>query len=180
MKTQPEIIAKNNIQIEDMWNGQSFNDENDYEFGQNNKSVYDYSNYNEDSKYTPERNGKIKKPQFLSQQQKRGNFGSYGNNAISESKLPPSLRWALESDSYDAANDIPVYERNPKVNTHLKPIKNGINRAYDESNSYNNTPVDIKASAGNLYGTQENGINRIPSIKKLSSQKTRRLQPLRK
>lgn len=156
----------------------SYGNDNFNEFGNAGSNLHDYEeNFKEDFKFTPER---VQKPHFLSQGPRRNDYGGgYAKqNAISEAKLPPSLRWAMEEDSYDA-NDSPVYERNPKVNMHLKPIKNPL----VPINVYKNgASVDMKASVGTIYSGQEKNeaIGRIPSIKKLSSQKTRRLQPLRK
>lgn len=121
---------------------------------------------------------KIRKPHFLSQQPQRSDYNGYGNGISSESKLPPSLRWALEEDN-DSIHDSPqMYHRNSKANAHLAPLGNN---APAIKNPLYKHGSNITASANTIYGGNEVGsIERIPSIKKLSSQKTRRLQPLRK
>ena len=158
--------------VDDVLNGPTQNDENNYDFGHEG-SLHDYKErYNEDFKFTPDRAEPKRKPHFISQQPARNDYGDYGKNAASESKLPSSLRWALEDEN----NEDPVYERNPKVNTHLKPLRNPLgSQNYGDGGG-------VTSTAGTIYGngTAHDSIGRIPSIKKLSSQKTRRLQPLRK
>lgn len=106
-------------------------------------------------------------------------YNGYSNNTASESKLPPSLRWALEDDQNDAFDTPLMYQRNSKVNAHLAPLGNALSSI--KNPLYKNGSSNITASANTIYGGVETAsIERIPSIKKLSSQKTRRLQPLRK
>lgn len=153
-----------------------FNDENFNEFGAPSAGLHDYKeSYNEDFKFTPERKQNNRKPGFMNQAPKN-DYGGLAKSSVSDAKLPPSLRWALEEDSYDASDSPLMYERNPKVNTHLKPIKNPIS---NHQNSVYSNGLDIGGTASTMYGAHD-AIKKIPSIKKLSSQKTRRLQPLRK
>jgi hypothetical protein len=156
--------------------------EEEDQFRQNN-GLHDYKGrFDDDSNEfgTPNPGGATKKPHFLSQQPKRDMYNAYDNSISSESKLPPSLRWALAEEDQEDDEDAPwMYQRNQKVNAHLAPL-GGMNPSIKKK-LYQNGAPNITASANTIYGgQQQNPIDRIPSIKKLSSQKTRRLQPLRK
>jgi hypothetical protein len=120
---------------------------------------------------------KRRKQQFLSQKPQKYDYNKYSNGSSSESKLPPALRWALEDDPLDEA---PLnYQRNTKIGAHLAPLGGKI--AANLNGLYNNGPSIIKKSSNTMYGgNEDHAIDSIYSVKKLSSQKARRLQPLRK
>lgn len=155
--------------------------EDDDPFRQNN-GLHDYKGRFEDNSGefgTPNPGGAARKPHFLSQQPKRDMYNAYDNSISTESKLPPSLRWALAEEDQEEENELMMYQRNQKVNAHLAPL--GGSNPSIKKKLYQNGVSNITASANTIYGgPQQNPIDRIPSIKKLSSQKTRRLQPLRK
>lgn len=120
---------------------------------------------------------KRRKQQFLSQKPQKYDYNKYSNGSVSESKLPPALRWALEDDPLDEA---PLnYQRNTKIGAHLAPLGGKISA--NRNGIYNNGPSVIKNSSNTMYGgNEDHAIDSVYSVKKLSSQKARRLQPLRK
>lgn len=164
-----------------MANNDSDYDEDQFEEVNYANGLYDYKQqYMNNNDYTPSNPAdKLRKPSFLNKQSKANNaYNNYSNNQISESKLPPSLRWVLEEDQQEIVSS-ESFERNSKANAHLAPIHNS--GASIKPQLYKNGNSNITASVGTIYGgTDQQTIDRIPSIKKLSSQKTRRLQPLRK
>ena len=166
--------------VEDVLNGNAYQNNDNF---WNGNGLHDYKerySQDDDFDFTPAKvSDKPKKPHFLSQQPKRNDFNGYGNNLASESKFPPSLKWAIEEDGNELGESPLMYERNSKATANLAPINNGTPSLPNPM--YKNNNMNIHASAGTIYGeSPEAPIERIPSIKKLSSQKTRRLQPLRK
>ena len=124
---------------------------------------------------------KLRKQPFKSQQPVRNEYNGYTNGISSESKLPPSLRWALEGDQNEFDNDTLSYQRNSKANVHLAPL--GSNLTNNSKGKLYSNPKhgSIITNSNTIYGSPDtSAINKIPSVKKLSSQKTRRLQPLRR
>ena len=164
-------------------NNDSDYDEDQFEEVNYSNGLHDYKQQyiNINNEYTPSHpSDKLKKPSFLSKQSRgKSDYSNFSNNQSSESKLPPSLRWVLEEENWENGED-EFFERNSKANAHLAPIHNS--NASLKPQLYKNGSANIAASVGTIYGgtEQQQPIDRIPSIKKLSSQKTRRLQPLRK
>lgn len=159
-------------------NNDSDYDEDQFEEVNYSNGLHDYK-INNNEYIQSNANDQLRKPSFLNKQSKaNAAYNNYGNNQISESKLPPSLRWVLEEDNQEVGS-AESFERNSKANAHLAPIHNS--GASNKPQLYKNGNSNITASVGTIYGgTDQQTIDRIPSIKKLSSQKTRRLQPLRK
>ena len=123
---------------------------------------------------------RLRKQPFSSNQPLNNDYNGYGKGVNSESKLPPSLRWALEEDPNPFDNDPSSYKRNSKANVHLAPLGSGIGNSQGKLYSMPKNG-SIVTTSNTIYGSQENHtIDKIPSVKKLSSQKTRRLQPLRR
>lgn len=122
---------------------------------------------------------RLKKDPFRSQQPKMNDYNGYGKNNHSEPKLPPSLKWALD-DGSKIEEDNTYYHRNQKANVHLAPLGSKMNSAVGKLNG-NHITGSTMATSNTIYGSPDSSvIDKIPSVKKLSSQKTRRLQPLRR
>lgn len=98
----------------------------------------------------------------------------------SEPKMPPSLQWALE-DEDRIEEELLHLKRNSKANVHLAPLGSKLGGANGKKYGNQNNGSILTHNPNSIYGNSEVSImNKIPSVKKLSSQKTRRLQPLRR
>lgn len=163
---------------DDVLNG--INEEDEFDQFRNPNGLHDYKERYQEFENTPQDKPitKLRKQQFLSQQPQKYDYNGYGNGIQSESKLPPSLRWALDEEQSQIDESPLSYQRNAKIGAHLVPLRAnmpGVNNSLHKNGSSHIIP-----STKTIYGSNEDVIDKIPSIKKLSSQKTRRLQPLRK
>lgn len=122
---------------------------------------------------------KLKKNPFRNAQPKINDYNGYGKNINSEPKLPPSLKWALDDESRIDEDNLYLH-RNQKANVHLAPLGSKMSSGVGKL-SGNHITGSTMATSNTIYGSPDSSIiDKIPSVKKLSSQKTRRLQPLRR
>lgn len=122
---------------------------------------------------------RLKKNPFGSKAGKISDYNGYGKNMNSEPKLPPSLKWALDDDSRIDEDNLYLH-RNQKANVHLAPLGSKLSSGVGKLNNNHITGSSL-ATSNTIYGSPDSSImDKIPSVKKLSSQKTRRLQPLRR
>lgn len=163
----------------------TLNEDRDDEYDQfrDPNGLHEYKDlYNDNNGYSDmnEMSGaKLKKNPYSNGKGKISDYSAYGKNINSEPKLPPSLKWALDDDSRIDEDSL-YYHRNQKANVHLAPLGSKVGQNMGKLNG-NRITGSTMATSNTIYGSGDSTIiDKIPSVKKLSSQKTRRLQPLRR